>query len=365
VNDAKEVKDALIDIFSYKEEDICLMTDEEANSNTELWPSEANIMKAICDLVRDASPGDAFVFFYAGHSGQQEATCDPNEVDGLDEFIVTRDFKIILDNTLRQCLVDPLPMGARLTAILDSCHSGTLLDLDHYSCHWFLRRRAQSLQLQEGNAITRHDGRPRRHTHDVREFKLVRSATQLFRTTFSGAITAALAVARLRIMAKKKKDVAEDSDSTTLRSPGCIPRPPCGGLYCAYALLNGPLVISVSSCSDQETTWEDSQNKGKSMTTKLIQILRKNPSVKVGELNQQLKKKLSKMAFKRVLRAKTAFKKYSAKLSPEVQKEWEDKFTEKGLFQLKEQTAQIGSLHRLRRDDVLIAKRTRTIDKWF
>jgi hypothetical protein len=155
-----------------------------------------------------------------------------------------------------------------LQAILDSCHSGTLLDLDHYSCHWFLRRRAQctsiphlscvrpslshtpghlALQLQEGNAITRHDGRPRRHTHDVREFKLVRSATQLFRTTFSGAITAALAVARLRIMAKKKKDVAEDSDSTTLRSPGCIPRPPCGGLYCAYALLNGPLVVCHSS----------------------------------------------------------------------------------------------------------------------
>ena len=30
-----------------------------------------------------------------------------------------------------------------LQAILDSCHSGTLLDLNHYSCHWFLRRRAQ------------------------------------------------------------------------------------------------------------------------------------------------------------------------------------------------------------------------------
>lgn len=59
-------------------------------------------MKAICDLVRDASPGDAFVFFCtllslltltllfissldAGHSGQQKATIDPNEADGLDE----------------------------------------------------------------------------------------------------------------------------------------------------------------------------------------------------------------------------------------------------------------------------------------
>ena len=62
VNDAKEVKDALIseaqivallrthstrtlsDIFNYKEEDIRLMTDEEVNLNTELWPSKANIV---------------------------------------------------------------------------------------------------------------------------------------------------------------------------------------------------------------------------------------------------------------------------------------------------------------------------------
>ena len=107
VNDAKDVKKALIggfwpaallltrstpllsELFHYKERDICLMTDEEANRNTALWPSEANIvslsfrirpyvvplslptltdirwaqMQALCDFVRDASPGDAFVFF--------------------------------------------------------------------------------------------------------------------------------------------------------------------------------------------------------------------------------------------------------------------------------------------------------------
>ncbi|KAF8264266.1 caspase domain-containing protein [Lactarius quietus] len=341
VNVAKGVKEALIELFDYKEEDIYLMTDEEENIDTARWPSEANIMKALSDLVRNASPRDAFVFFYAGHSGQQPVTTDPNEVDGLDKYIVTRDFKIILDN------------GARLTAILDSCHSGTLLDLDHYSRHWFIPRRAQSLQEKE--VIKRHDChlRRRRHTYDVSEFKLVRSATQLFRMTFSGTVTAALAI--MTVM----------GSDTTLPSPGCIPRPPCGGWYCAYALLNGPLVISVSSCSDEEATWEDGQNKGKSMTTKLIQILRKNPSVKVGELNQQLKKKLSKMAFKRVLKARTAFKSYTAKLPPEVQKKLEDKYTEKGVFELREQTAQIGSLHRLRRDDVLIAKRSRTIDQWF
>ena len=32
-------------------------------------------------------------------------------------------------------MVDPLPVGVSLTAIFDSCHSGTLLDLDHYLCN--------------------------------------------------------------------------------------------------------------------------------------------------------------------------------------------------------------------------------------
>lgn len=43
--------------------------------------------------------------------------------------------RMILDNKLRKLLVDPLPVGAYLTAIFDSCHSGTLLDLDHYLCN--------------------------------------------------------------------------------------------------------------------------------------------------------------------------------------------------------------------------------------
>ncbi|PCH35032.1 hypothetical protein WOLCODRAFT_139697 [Wolfiporia cocos MD-104 SS10] len=43
--------------------------------------------------------------------------------------------KLIVDNDLRKLLVDPLPVGAYLTAVLDSCHSGTLLDLKHYRCN--------------------------------------------------------------------------------------------------------------------------------------------------------------------------------------------------------------------------------------
>lgn len=71
-------------------------------------------MKAFCDLVRDASPGDAFVFFCAllspltltlllitsldaGHSGQQKATIDPNEDGSLDGC----PFNLILPAPLR------------------------------------------------------------------------------------------------------------------------------------------------------------------------------------------------------------------------------------------------------------------------
>ena len=47
------------------------------------------------------------------------------------------------------------------------------------------------------------------------------------------------------------------------------------------------------------------------------------------------------MAFKRVRKAKETFKKYTAKWSPEVRKKYEDKYTEKGVFELREQTAQV------------------------
>jgi hypothetical protein len=38
---------------------------------------------------------------------------------------------------------------------------------------------------------------------------------------------------------------------------------------------------------------------------------------------------------------KTTFKKYSVKLSPEKREEWKAKFTDEGLFELREQTAQV------------------------
>lgn len=60
-----------------------------------------------------------------------------SEEDGLDECIVPSDGKSskIQDNELRRLLVDSLPSGTRLTAVFDSCHSASLLDLEHWRCN--------------------------------------------------------------------------------------------------------------------------------------------------------------------------------------------------------------------------------------
>ncbi|KAJ6607838.1 hypothetical protein B0H10DRAFT_2069980 [Mycena sp. CBHHK59/15] len=40
-----------------------------------------------------------------------------------------------VDNELHAVLVAPLPVGSHLVAVIDACHSGSLLDLQHYRCN--------------------------------------------------------------------------------------------------------------------------------------------------------------------------------------------------------------------------------------
>ena len=56
------------------------------------------------------------------------------EEDGLNETILPADFRqegMIIDDELFDTLARPLPEGCRFTAIFDSCHSGTALDLPY------------------------------------------------------------------------------------------------------------------------------------------------------------------------------------------------------------------------------------------
>ncbi|KAJ7106413.1 caspase domain-containing protein [Mycena crocata] len=136
VNDAKHVFSFLVRRKGYKAEDIVVLTDDSPHARSQ--PTRRNIIDAMRWLVRDARPHDALFFHYSGHGGQTRDR-DGDEVDGYDEVIYPLDYKRsghIVDDEMHELMVKPLPAGCRLTAVFDSCHSGTALDLPYiYDSH--------------------------------------------------------------------------------------------------------------------------------------------------------------------------------------------------------------------------------------
>ncbi|EMD33516.1 hypothetical protein CERSUDRAFT_118087 [Gelatoporia subvermispora B] len=131
INDAHNVKRFLIDDYGYLEDDIVMLTDDAPHHRQ--IPTQQNMLAAMEWLVRDAQPHDSLFFHYSGHGGQTK-DLDGDEEDGYDEVIYPVDFQTsgqIIDDVLHDVLVKPLPPGCRLTAIFDSCHSGSALDLPY------------------------------------------------------------------------------------------------------------------------------------------------------------------------------------------------------------------------------------------
>ncbi|KAG0043476.1 Ca(2+)-dependent cysteine protease [Gryganskiella cystojenkinii] len=129
INDVKNIKAFLIRQFGFRDEDTISLTDD-ARDPTRI-PTKANIIAAMQWLVRDARPNDSFFFHYSGHGGQTP-DLDGDEDDGFDETIYPVDHQragVIIDDTMHDIMVKPLPPGCRLTAIMDCCHSGSALDL--------------------------------------------------------------------------------------------------------------------------------------------------------------------------------------------------------------------------------------------
>ncbi|KAG5726240.1 hypothetical protein E4T56_gene20519 [Termitomyces sp. T112] len=190
--EVEELRDLLIEQDKYQLESITILTDKEGTPETH-YPSKENILKYLRTFYDDQQPGDHYLFYFAGHSFQHE-TDDQKEEDRMDEFIlpsvnadsetfrklneasekgrsfceITRqsnDFidkeAGIIDDVLEEYLVKRLDCMSNLTAIFDTCHSNTLLDLPHYRCNrvynWKSRlrrvvRRCSEIcvQIQEG-----------------------------------------------------------------------------------------------------------------------------------------------------------------------------------------------------------------------
>ncbi|PWY76251.1 hypothetical protein BO70DRAFT_363830 [Aspergillus heteromorphus CBS 117.55] len=140
INDVKNMTTYLNQNFGYAREDMVILTDDQQNPMSQ--PTKVNILRAMHWLVKDAQPNDSLFFHYSGHGGQTP-DLDGDEDDGYDEVIYPVDFRQaghIVDDEMHRIMVKPLQPGVRLTAIFDSCHSGSALDLPYvYSTQGILK----------------------------------------------------------------------------------------------------------------------------------------------------------------------------------------------------------------------------------
>ncbi|URD90191.1 Caspase domain [Musa troglodytarum] len=129
INDAKCMRYLLINRFDFPESSIIMLTEEETDPYK--IPTKHNIRMALYWLLQGCQPGDSLVFHYSGH-GSQQRSYHSDEVDGYDETLCPLDFEsqgMIVDDEINATIVRPLPHGVKLHAIIDACHSGTVLDL--------------------------------------------------------------------------------------------------------------------------------------------------------------------------------------------------------------------------------------------
>ncbi|KAG0238453.1 Ca(2+)-dependent cysteine protease [Actinomortierella wolfii] len=137
INDTRDIFGFLNGYYGFRYQDTVMLTDDQIYEDKR--PSGANIRYWMKWLVQDAEPHDSLFFHYAGHGGRVKdfsyngsAEHLGDEADGYDEVIFPCDYLrsgIISDDEMYDLLVKDLPEGVQLTALIDSCHSGTMLDL--------------------------------------------------------------------------------------------------------------------------------------------------------------------------------------------------------------------------------------------
>ncbi|VFQ85932.1 unnamed protein product [Cuscuta campestris] len=131
LNDAKCMRYLLINKFQFPESSILMLTEEETDPYRR--PTKANMRMALFWLVQGCQPGDSLVFHYSGH-GSRQRNYNGDEIDGYDETLCPMDFEtqgMIVDDEINASIVRPLTPGVKLHAIIDACHSGTVLDLPY------------------------------------------------------------------------------------------------------------------------------------------------------------------------------------------------------------------------------------------
>ncbi|RDW67336.1 caspase family protein [Aspergillus mulundensis] len=158
INDVTNVSTFLAERHGYRREDMVILTDDQKNPKS--VPTKANILRAMQWLVSGAVANDSLFIHFSGHGGRTP-DLDGDEDDGelgsllfcwvsygvdgagFDDVIYPVDYRVaghIVDDEMHDIMIRPLQPGVRLTAIFDSCHSGTALDLPYvYSTQGILK----------------------------------------------------------------------------------------------------------------------------------------------------------------------------------------------------------------------------------
>jgi hypothetical protein len=121
-DDAENLLNALLAQGSIQRDHVILLTNEQVTRAA---------IRASFEAIRNrVGPEDTFIFFFSGHGGQTSRREDPEEADGMDEFICPHDTDTpgadITDDELAQWLGE-IPAAVSMV-LLDSCNSGGFLD---------------------------------------------------------------------------------------------------------------------------------------------------------------------------------------------------------------------------------------------
>jgi hypothetical protein len=128
INDVKNIRNTLIDAYGYKKADIVMLRDDLLGET--LVPTYDNILNELNKLVAMSSTLDEIWVHYSGH-GAQIQDLDGDEISKLDNVIVPCDYLakgVITDDVIFSILKN---MKCRVLLLFDSCHSGTICDLQY------------------------------------------------------------------------------------------------------------------------------------------------------------------------------------------------------------------------------------------
>lgn len=134
INDSENLRGFLKEKNYFVDDEMTSMTDNSADN---LKPTKENILfqlDKLCEFANDNKDKEVFLFLsYSGH-GYFLTDLTGDEEDGQDEVLCPIDCDYvgyITDDELKANLVDKLPKNVKLCILIDSCHSGTMLDLKY------------------------------------------------------------------------------------------------------------------------------------------------------------------------------------------------------------------------------------------